>query len=60
LSRPSRLLKQRPPEQDARVKPARDESPARAPHRRLRRWKEHDEYQKSFARVLRALTVKKP
>jgi len=24
------------------------------------RWKEHDEYQKSFARVLRDLTVKKP
>jgi len=23
------------------------------------RWKEHDEYQKSFARVLRDLTVKK-
>ena len=26
----------------------------------FRRWKEHDEYQKSFARVLRDLTVKKP
>jgi uncharacterized protein YjbI with pentapeptide repeats len=26
----------------------------------FRRWEEHDEYQKSFARVLRDLTVKKP
>ena len=26
----------------------------------FRRWKEHDEYQNSFARVLRDLTVKKP
>jgi uncharacterized protein YjbI with pentapeptide repeats len=26
----------------------------------FRRWKEHDEYQKSFGRVLRDLTVKKP
>ena len=26
----------------------------------FRRWKEHDAYQKSFERVLRDLTVKKP
>jgi hypothetical protein len=26
----------------------------------FRRWKERDEYQKSFERVLRDLTVKKP